>query len=416
MNIKIKGGLQLFIASIFIAVLVWPALFADASLIDDLKKQISDKEKELKELEQKSKEYQSSITTTKQQQKTLNQNIKNLTGQIDYLNNQIKITENKIDQTDLLIKKLNLEISKQEGAIDVKKIYIASAIQTINQYDETTTLELLLKNKNFSDFLSQTDYIKSLEEELQKNLDTVQLLKSKLELRHTEQEQKESELEDLKKDLSSQKSITSDQKNKKENLLVQTKNQEKKYTALLTDVQKKQRDAQKEIYELEEKLKYTIDQSTIPDARKGLLDWPASGRLSQGYGSTSETGFINDYYKFHNGIDIAAPIGTPIYAAKEGKVAAVGNNDKYAYGKWIAIDHENGLTTLYAHLSLQSVSKGATIKKGQKIGYMGSTGFSTGSHLHFTVYASNTFQTTQRWYGLLPIGASINPFNYLESK
>lgn len=412
----IKRGLQLIIITIFAAVLICPALFADASLIDDLKKQISDKEKELKELEQKSKEYKEDIATSKKQQKTLNQNIKNLNQEIDYLNNQINITENKIDQTDLLIKKLKLEISKQEESIDTKKIYIASAIQTINQFDETTTLELLLKNRNFSDFLSQTDYITSLEEEIQKSLDSIQLLKSKLESRQEEQELKETELEDLKNDLSSQKSISSDQKTNKEKLLVQTKNQEKKYTAILSDLEKKRQESQKEIYELEEKLKYTIDPSTIPAARKGLLNWPASGRLSQGYGSTSETGFINDYYKFHNGIDIAAPIGTPIYVAKEGRVAAIGNDDKYAYGKWIAIDHGNGLTTLYAHLSLQSVSTGSIIKEGQKIGYMGSTGFSTGSHLHFTVYASNTFQTTQRWFGLLPIGASINPFNYLESK
>lgn len=407
---------KIVIVSVFCAVLFLPGIFVDASLIDDIKKQIAEKESEMKVLEQKSKEYQSSITTTKQQQRTLNQNIANLNTQIDYLNNQIKITENKIDQTSLLIKKLKIEISKQEDSINNQKIYIASAIQTINQYDNSNTIELLLKNRNFSDLLSQMDYVESLEEELQKNLDALQLAKEKLETRGKEQEQKEEELQDLSDDLSSKKSITNTQKNKKEQLLTQTKNQEKKYSALLSEVQKKQQEAQKEIYELEEKLRYTIDQSTIPAARKGLLDWPANGRLSQGYGSTSETGFVNDYYTFHNGIDIAASIGTPIYAAKDGRVVARGDNGNYAYGKWVAIDHGNGLTTLYAHLSLQSVSSGSSVKSGQKIGYMGSTGFSTGSHLHFTVYATNTFQTKERWYGLLPLGASINPFNYLSAK
>lgn len=408
--------IKLTIIILLVAALFVPALFTDASLIDDLKKRIADREQELKQLEQKSKEYKSNITSSQKQQKTLKQNIQDLTDELNYLNNQILITTTKIDQTDLLIKKLKLEISKQEESIEATKIYIASTIQTINQFDETSTLELLLRNRNFSDFLSQTDYIESLEEEIQKDLDSIQLLKSKLESRHQEQEQKEAELEDLKGDLSSQKSITNGQKNKKETLLTQTKNQEKKYSTLLSETQKKRQETQKEIYELEEKLKYAIDQSMIPSARKGLLDWPANGRLTQKWGSTSETGFINDYYKFHNGIDIASPIGTPIYTAKEGIVVAIGDNDKYAYGKWVAVDHENGLTTLYGHLSLQSVSKGTKVKKGQKIGYMGSTGFSTGSHLHFTVYATNTFQTTQRWYGLLPIGGSINPFNYLDNR
>lgn len=412
----INNKIKLTIIILLVAALFMPALFTDASLIDDLKKRISDREQELKQLEQKSKEYKSNITSSQKQQKTLKQNIQDLTDELNYLNNQILITATKIDQTDLLIKKLKLEISKQEESIEATKIYIASTIQTINQFDETSTLELLLRNRNFSDFLSQTDYVESLEEEIQKDLDSIQLLKSKLESRHQEQEQKETELEDLKGDLSSQKSITNGQKNKKETLLTQTKNQEKKYSTLLSETQKKRQETQKEIYELEEKLKYAIDQSMIPSARKGLLDWPANGRLTQKWGSTSETGFINDYYKFHNGIDIAAPIGTPIYTAKEGVVAAIGDNDKYAYGKWVAIDHENGLTTLYGHLSLQSVSKGTKVKKGQKIGYMGSTGFSTGSHLHFTVYATNTFQTTQRWYGLLPLGGSINPFNYLDNR
>lgn len=412
----INNKIKLTIIILLVVALFMPAIFTDASLIDDLKKRIADREQELKQLEQKSKEYKSNITSSQKQQKTLKQNIQDLTDELNYLNNQILITVTKIDQTDLLIKKLKLEISKQEESIEATKIYIASTIQTINQFDETSTLELLLRNRNFSDFLSQTDYIESLEEEIQKDLDSIQLLKSKLESRHQEQEQKEAELEDLKGDLSSQKSITNGQKNKKETLLTQTKNQEKKYSTLLSETQKKRQETQKEIYELEEKLKYAIDQSMIPSARKGLLDWPANGRLTQKWGSTSETGFINDYYKFHNGIDIASPIGTPIYTAKEGIIVAIGDNDKYAYGKWVAVDHENGLTTLYGHLSLQSVSKGTKVKKGQKIGYMGSTGFSTGSHLHFTVYATNTFQTTQRWYGLLPIGGSINPFNYLDNR
>lgn len=409
-KLSAKIGIVLIVA----AFLLSPAFFSNASLIDDIKKQIADRERELKELEQKATQYKTSVSDAQKQQKTLKSKIADLNGQLSYLENQIDITATKIDQTSLFIKKLKLEIEDQEKKLKLKKVYIASAIQTINDFDNTAMLELIISNPSLSDFFGQAQYIEILQTEIQKDLDYIQLLKSKLEDRKGEQETKEDELQDLKGDLSAKKQITDSQKSEKENLLVKTKNQEKKYSALLTETQKKRQEIQKDIYELEEKLKYTIDPSTIPAARQGLLDWPTQGRVSQGYGPTSQTGFINNVYNFHNGIDIANSIGTPIYAPRDGKVSATGNDGEYAYGKWIAIDHENGLTTLYGHLSLQSVSAGQKIKKGQKIGYMGSTGFSTGSHLHFTVYATNTFQTTNRWYGLLPLGASINPYNYLS--
>lgn len=409
-----KLSAKIGIVLIVIAFLLLPAFFSNASLIDDIKKQIVDREKELKELEQKATQYKTSVSDAQKQQKTLKSKIADLNGQLSYLENQIDITATKIDQTSLFIKKLKLEIEDQEKKLKLKKVYIASAIQTINDFDNMAMLELMVSNPSLSDFFGQAEYIEILQTEIQKDLDYIQLLKSKLENRKGEQETKEDELQDLKGDLSAKKDIADSQKSEKENLLVKTKNQEKKYSTLLTETQKKRQGIQKDIYELEEKLKYTIDPSTIPATRPGLLDWPTQGRVSQGYGSTSQTGFINNVYNFHNGIDIANSIGTSIYAPRDGKVAATGNDGEYAYGKWIAIDHENGLTTLYGHLSLQSVSTGQTIKKGQRIGYMGSTGFSTGSHLHFTVYATNTFQTTNRWYGLLPLGASINPYNYLS--
>ncbi|KKP98338.1 MAG: Membrane protein metalloendopeptidase [Parcubacteria group bacterium GW2011_GWD2_38_12] len=410
-----KSLIKTFVSLICAVILFSPAYFGNASLIDDLKKQITQKEQELKILEEKSKQYKNTVTQSQKEQKNLKNNIVDLNTQIGYLATQIEITQNQLDQTMLFIEKLKAEITKQEESLQIKKIYISSAIQTINEYDEASLLELLLKNNTFSNFLNQTEYMKSLESEIQNNVDALQLLKSRLEEKHFIQKNKEKDLEELNSDLSSKKIITNQQKNKKESLLQETKNQEKKYSSLLSEIQKKRDGIQKEIYELEEKLKYTIDPSKIPAPRRGLFNWPANGTISQKWGSTSETGFINDSYKFHNGVDIAALIGTPIYAPADGKVIAIGDNGQYAYGKWIAIDHQNGLITLYGHLSLQLVSLGAPIKNGQKIGYMGSTGFSTGSHLHFTVYAENTFQTTNRWFGLLPLGGSINPFNYLPN-
>jgi murein DD-endopeptidase MepM/ murein hydrolase activator NlpD len=97
-------------------------------------------------------------------------------------------------------------------------------------------------------------------------------------------------------------------------------------------------------------------------------------------------------------------------------VLGTGNLGKYAYGRWIAIDHNNGIVTLYGHLSAVQVTKGEKVDKGDKIGSMGSTGYSTGNHLHFTVFSSDSYDVvpSATVKGLnIPIGATVDPRVYL---
>ncbi len=93
---------------------------------------------------------------------------------------------------------------------------------------------------------------------------------------------------------------------------------------------------------------------------------------------------ISGQWKLHAGIDLAAPIGTPVMACKSGKVKTVEQMNA-VYGNYIVIDHGGGKTSTYAHLSKIDVSKGASVSGGQKIGEVGTTGMSTGPHLHFEV-------------------------------
>ena len=100
--------------------------------------------------------------------------------------------------------------------------------------------------------------------------------------------------------------------------------------------------------------------------------------------------------KFHNGVDLANDQGTPIYAARSGKVTVATYGGTYGY--YVTINHGDGYSSLYAHMTHYVVSKGQTVSKGQVIGYMGSTGRSTGPHLHFSVFYN---------------GSSVNPMNYI---
>ncbi|MBQ7230721.1 MAG: peptidoglycan DD-metalloendopeptidase family protein [Oscillospiraceae bacterium] len=101
-------------------------------------------------------------------------------------------------------------------------------------------------------------------------------------------------------------------------------------------------------------------------------------------------------YKFHNGVDLANDQGTPIYAARSGKVTVATYGG--TYGNYVTINHGDGYSSLYAHMTRYVVHKGDTVKKGQLIGYMGSTGRSTGPHLHFSIFYN---------------GSSVNPMNYI---
>jgi murein DD-endopeptidase MepM/ murein hydrolase activator NlpD len=135
----------------------------------------------------------------------------------------------------------------------------------------------------------------------------------------------------------------------------------------------------------------TIAKVLTPDAGAvsalGAFVWPASGGISQ------------EYRFYHKAIDIANRSGGPVLAADSGRVTVAGWPDNSGYGNRVMIDHGNGYVTLYAHMSKVSVSPGQSVNRGDVIGYMGSTGRSTGVHLHFEIRAGGSLQ---------------NPLNFLK--
>ncbi|MBI4128978.1 MAG: peptidoglycan DD-metalloendopeptidase family protein [Parcubacteria group bacterium] len=403
---------------IFVAVLIGIAPVARGvfgARVDDLKEQILQKERVIRELEAQAAAYKKEIAAREREAQTLQNQIRLLDARIRQLATEITITEDRIEQTNLQIAELEVEITQKEAEIQREKLFIGEAIRSIHSQDEQPVLATLLGEPTLSAVFNQMQYTETLQSSLQEALDVVQELKVQLETEKHDREAKKVELESLRQKLTAQRSAESSVRTERTEVLTDTRNEEKRYQQLLRDVNTKQKQIAREIYELEEALRRTLDPGRIPGAMPGVLTWPTEGLLTQGYGPTSQTGFVNNVYNFHNGLDIASGYGSPIHASRDGKVIATGNTGKYAYGKWVAIEHDNNLTTLYAHLSSVSVSRSERVKRGAVIGLEGSTGFSTGSHLHFTVYDSSTFRVMERSYGLLPLGASINPMKYLPS-
>ena len=146
----------------------------------------------------------------------------------------------------------------------------------------------------------------------------------------------------------------------------------------------------------EEKARLAAENANARSYDGGIFAHPCPGyrRLSDDYGNRIHPTLGVE--KFHNGIDLAAPSGTPIYAAYDGDVVAADYSS--SMGNYIMINHGNGLYTIYMHCSTLYVSKGASVFKGQNIAAVGSTGRSTGPHLHFSVRLNGNY---------------VSPWNYL---
>jgi murein DD-endopeptidase MepM/ murein hydrolase activator NlpD len=128
--------------------------------------------------------------------------------------------------------------------------------------------------------------------------------------------------------------------------------------------------------------KARLDWVNLQEINGDLFIWPLSGRISSNYGFRANP--ITGARQFHTGIDIAANTGAPIRAAMSGRVTFAGWSD--VFGNYVVINHHSGYRTLYGHMSLIRVKNGALVGTGERIGDVGSTGVSTGPHLHFTVY------------------------------
>ena len=386
---------------------------ARAALIDNLKDQISQKEEEIRQLEQQAAAFKKSLQDAQSKKSTLKNQISLIEERIKKLKNDISLTNAKISSASLQIDKISLDISDKENDIGKRETSIGLMIQSLYESDGESLMETVLTKSSLSDFLNQVRYLETLQLNVYNELTRIKELKKELESQKIAVEYQRNLFYNLNNQLTNQKQIVDSEKKDKDYLLIQTKGQEKQYQSLLDETLKKQQEIEQEIYELEDKLKLAYDPSSLPDARPGVFSWPLDGILTQGYGYTA---YSKKLYKggFHNGIDVSSSYGEPIRAAKDGKIIAIGNCGKYAYGKWIAIQHENKLTTLYAHFSSYNGLKiGDSVKRGDIIGYEGSTGYSTGAHLHFGVYVTETFKVESQWYGLLPLGAHLDPMKYL---
>lgn len=425
--------LRLYIVSVSIIVAIFLSnnVFAQISpfsffsnALGDLEKNIQEKSDELEKIREQRDILQRSLDAVSETGSSIKKDIQIYNTSINQLNLSIKSSSVHIEKLDMEIGMLGSDIRNIANEIETKKTAIGRLVGELQQADNESFIERLLKSESLSDGIAKIEIIKTLNSALSTNIKDLQSLqveyKDKLQLTR----QKKGEKETQKETLQSLQQITAEQKAEKQKILEVTKSQEQQYEKQLEELDKKQEEIGNAIAAIEDRLRSRFNPNLLPTQRFGVLAFPVeSPYITQCYGRTPSAHKLYRT-KSHNGIDFGTPIGTPIFAAESGKIVKVGNNDrgrtrwtKYQYGKYVVIRHDNNLATIYAHLSSQSVKEGDQVEKGMIIGYSGNTGYSFGPHLHFGVLWAPTLQykVIPPAAGVVPVGVTIDPAIYLPS-
>ncbi len=390
-------------------------IFTDYSLTayadtKDIESNIKAKQAEIAEAEKEKKQIQSNITNAKAIVSGLEATKKDLEAYVTELDGNLMEVEAKIAELKELISEKETEI--EEATADLEEAEqiqqtqyenMKKRIKFIYEKGDTFYLDLIFTASSYADMLNKADYAEKMSEydankleEFKQTCEYVAACKADLE--------SDKELLDMAK-------AKQDEEQENLNALIEAKTGEINATAI--DINNKEaaikqleadaaaRDAEiRQLEQLvaEEKRRLAEESGVKLTYDGGMFKWPAPSytKISDDYGNRIHP--ILGVQQFHNGVDMAAPGGSPILAAYDGEVVAASYNA--SMGNYVMIDHGDSLYTIYMHASALYVSKGDLVSKGQKIAAVGTTGRSTGNHLHFSVRKN---------------GSYVSPWNYLSN-
>lgn len=395
--------ISLVFATVFalVAVLLstWGVSYAQDA--DQIQRQIEQNNQAIKELEREIESYRVQINQIGKEKSTLQNTIRSLELSGKKLDADIALAQSKIDLAEKNISRLKGEIEEAEDKIEKNKDAISKTLQAVQEKNDQSLIAALLSHDSLSEYWGSMDTLFAFQQSVSASVEELGELKAELEVKRGEQEGLRQQELSLREELRAKAGLVIENKQEQSRILAITQNKESEYQSLLKDSQAKKEAFESEVRDLESRLNLNVDSGAIPTAGRGVLAWPVSNVIiTQYFGNTAFATANPQVYSGmgHNGIDLGGPVGTTIMSAASGVVVGTGDTDLVcrgaSYGKWILVRHDNGLTTLYAHLSHIGVSQGQRVARGESIGYMGATGYVTGPHLHFTVYASDGVQIT----------------------
>ena len=369
-------------------------------------------ENELKQQEQAYKKIQNQMSKVNKNIEDKQRQEKNVTQQIGLLSQKISLTQQKANVVSSKIDKLQSNIFTLANNIEKANKDISSAqavlkkrLIDIYKYGGVAEFNLLLSSRGAEDALANTYLLSKIAEQDKKLINDLTEKKRRLTMTQAELKKEQNKLKGEKDDLHKQNRELKSASDERNALLAKVRKDKALFIAQQQELMKASNEMQAAIKKLlaekrrirdeERKKKGTPSLPTTVYYKGGRLMWPVQGTINSSFGTRVHPVFKTKIT--HTGIDIGAPKGTPVGAAEAGEVLYTGW--MRGYGQVVIIDHGGNLTTVYAHLSKIETQENARVKRGGVIGRVGSTGITTGNHLHFEVRVN---------------GNAVNPMNYLR--
>ncbi|MCX4268678.1 MAG: peptidoglycan DD-metalloendopeptidase family protein [Lachnospiraceae bacterium] len=392
-----KFGWKAVMLAMIFSVMIPVQASSTKDKIDDVKEQQEQSQQRKKEIESKIQELEVYKADAISYIQKMDAELADVEARLEDLGNQQTIKEQEIAETEI-----ELEDAKKTEREQYESMKLR--IQYMYENGNESYLEMLLGAESFADLLNKSEYIAQITSYDRDMLDAYQ--QTILEV-----EAKEAQLEEENRELTRLIQESEDEKGNLQRLIdakavvlagyeADIENGESEVSALEADMAK----MEAELSELEAQLKREEEEAArqAAAARRtydgGSLGFP----MAWYYRKTSDFGYRNHpifgQVLQHNGVDLSADTGTAIYAAYNGTVVVSTYNS--SAGNYIMIDHGSGLMTVYMHCSKLLVSVGETVSKGQTIGLVGSTGNSTGPHLHFSVRLNGSYVDPKPYIGL----------------
>ena len=381
-SVKKRRGLWRALLAMALVVLLTgaeltPALAVTQADIDALKCESSDLSAEKKELQAKLDALAEDKSTAMERKTLLDQQIAATTAQISNV-------EEQIQNYATLISQKQEELAQAQADEAAQYELFCDRVRAMEKRGEISYWSVLFRADSFTDLLSRLDMINEIMDADQRVIDQLKDLQVQIETAKTELETSKAEEEAAKAELESRKSELDTQRSEANALIQQLTENENETEAALDELEAEQDAIRAEIQRLNEQLiaqQAASGQST--ESNPGGYIWPVDSRyITSTVGGRASPGGIGSTN--HKGTDIGR-VGytSPVYASKAGTVIV--SQYSSSYGNYVAISHGSGNTTLYAHMSSRKVEVGQYVNQGDVIGITGSTGNSTGPHLHFEV-------------------------------
>lgn len=348
---------------------------------------IDDKYRELQELQREIEKYRDQLQSKKRDENSIMNELTRLEQQLNLSEKELEYIQARISYLNEELESTAQQIKEIEKKLEAQKEAFNSRLVSIYKAGQVSYLEVLLTSQNLSDFMARLHYLKEIASRDTVLMQEYVATRAELEAKKQQLQNMVAELDELRKSEEAKREEVVSRKGDRERYLAQIQSERQKLEQALDELERQSQALEQIIRDLQAK-------GQKPQARPLSMIWPVSGGwISSYYGNRYHP--ILGYYRWHSGIDYAVDSGTPIKAAEDGTVIFAGDNG--GYGLTVILDHGGGVSTLYAHCSKLLVRVGQNVEKGQTIALVGSTGLSTGPHLHFEVRVNGSTRDPLEW-------------------